>query len=209
MKIKNRKKKGWCNKVFLKDNKISVQEWLPVEIIFDNGVVKLKNGSYIKIIKIIPINFNLKSEFEKEAILNSYKIFLKTCNFDLQILIQSNKEDLSKHISSVNNSTKKENKTIREISDEYIKYLNQLNINKKSAVKNFYIIIKKEKNISEKNKSENVENIENIIFDELNDNYLKIKDTLSRCGNLAVDINNKETCKNILFSFFYPKKTLN
>ena len=206
MKIRN-ERQVW--KVFINKKNISVQEWLPLERIYENGIVKLKNGNYIKIIKIVPINFNLKSELEKEAILNSYKIFLKTCNFDLQILIQSNKEDLSKHISSVNNSTKKENKTIREISDEYIKYLNQLNINKKSAVKNFYIIIKKEKNISEKNKSENVENIENIIFDELNDNYLKIKDTLSRCGNLAVDINNKETCKNILFSFFYPKKTLN
>ena len=51
--------------------------------------------------------------------------------------------------------------------------------------------------------------MENIIFDELNDNYLKIKDTLSRCGNLIFDINNKEVCKNILFSFFYPKRNLN
>jgi len=39
---------------------------------------------------------------EKESILNSYKIFLKTCNFDFQILIQSNKENLDKHISNIN-----------------------------------------------------------------------------------------------------------
>ena len=51
--------------------------------------------------------------------------------------------------------------------------------------------------------------MENIVFDELNDDYLKIKDTLSRCGNIVIDINNKDTCKNILFSFFYPKKILN
>lgn len=77
----------------MKQQKIkSVQEWLPFETILENGIIKLKNNSYIKIIEIIPINFNLKSELEKEAILNSYKIFLKTCNFDLQILIQSNKE---------------------------------------------------------------------------------------------------------------------
>ena len=67
----------------------STQEWLPFEYILENGIIKLKNSSYIKIIKIIPINFNLKSELEKEAILNSYKIFLKTCNFNFQILIQS------------------------------------------------------------------------------------------------------------------------
>ncbi|MBE5806125.1 MAG: hypothetical protein E7313_05385 [Clostridiales bacterium] len=182
----------------------SVQEWLPIENIFDNGVIKLKDKSYIKIIKIIPINYNLKSEFEKEAILNSYKIFLKTCNFDLQILIQSNKEDLSKHISSVNNFTKKENNNIKKLSEEYIKYLNELNINKKSATKNFYIIIKKEKN--KNNNIENINKYENLIFEELNDNYLKIKDSLSRCGNLVIDINDKKICKEILFSFFCPKK---
>ena len=146
---------------------------------------------------------------EKEAILNSYKIFLKTCNFNLQILIQSNKEDLSQHISNIKNSVKKENNKIKEISEEYINYLNKLNINKKSAIKNFYIIIKKDKKNIEKNNLENIKNMENIIFDELNDNYLKIKDTLSRCGNLIFDINSKEICKNILFSFFYPKRNLN
>lgn len=160
----------------------------------------MKNGIYIKIIKIIPINYNLKSELEKEAILNSYKVFLKTCNFNLQILIQSNKEDLSKHISCVNNSTKLESKKIKNISENYINYLNKLNINKKSSIKNFYILIKKEKNI---------ENLENNIFEELSDDFFKIKDTLSRCGNLIIDINDKNTCKNILFSFFYPKNLIN
>ena len=68
-------------------NNLSLQEWLPFDKIMDGGIIKLKNNDYIKIIKIIPINYNLKSELEKEAILNSYKIFLKTCNFNLQILI--------------------------------------------------------------------------------------------------------------------------
>jgi N-glycosylase/DNA lyase len=199
MKIK---KGGGKIKKYKKIN--SVQDWLPIEKIFNNGIIKLKNDNFIKIIKIIPINYNLKSELEKESILNSYKVFLKTCNFNLQILIQSKKEDLSKHISSVNNSSKKENKNIKKISENYINFINQLNINKKSATKNFYIILKIEKNKKEKN-VENLKNNYNIIFDELNDQFLKIKDSLSRCGNTVLDINNKEECKQILFSFFYPK----
>ena len=71
------------------------------EKILDSGIIKLKNNSFIKILKISPINFNLKSNLEKESILNSYKTFLKTCNFDIQILIQSNKEDLSNHILKI------------------------------------------------------------------------------------------------------------
>lgn len=198
MKIVNERK---VNIVLNKKN--SVQEWLPIDKIFENGIVKLKNNNYIKIIKITPINFNLKSELEKEAILNSYKIFLKTCNFDLQILIQSNKEDLSKHISCVKNSTNNENKTIKEISEKYINYLNDLNNSRKSAIKNYYILIKKQQKNIDINK---INNFEEIIFEELNDDFFKIKETLSRCGNLVVDINNKDLCKNILFSFFYPKK---
>ena len=88
----------------------SVQEWLPVDEILENGIIKLKNKNYIKILKIIPINFELKSNLEKEAILNSYKIFLKTCNFDIQILIQSNKKDLSNHISKIKEKNKEEKK---------------------------------------------------------------------------------------------------
>ena len=60
---------------------LSTQGWIPLEEFLDNGIMKTKN-SYIKILKVTPINYNLKSDLEKKAILNSYKIFLKTCNFD-------------------------------------------------------------------------------------------------------------------------------
>ena len=63
------------------NKKLSLQEWLPFERIEEQGIIKIKNGVYIKIIKVTPINYNLKSELEKEAILSSYKTFLKTCNF--------------------------------------------------------------------------------------------------------------------------------
>ncbi len=120
----------------------SVQEWLPVDEILENGIIKVKNKNYIKILKIIPINFELKSNLEKEAILNSYKIFLKTCNFDIQILIQSNKKDLSNHISKIKEKNKEEKENIKILSEKYTNYIKKINIEKKSSSKNFYILIK-------------------------------------------------------------------
>ena len=79
----------------------SIQKWIPIEKILEKGIIKLKKNKYIKILKVNPINFNLKTQMEKESILNSYKIFLKTCNFDIQILIQSKKEDLTNHIEKI------------------------------------------------------------------------------------------------------------
>ena len=139
-----------------------------------------------------PINFNLKSDLEKEAILNSYKIFLKTINFDFQILIQSNKEDLSHHFSQLNNILNQEEKNIQEISKKYINYLKELNNSKKSSSKNYFIIIdyKKETN-----------NTEFYANEELNNKFLKIKEALSRCGNIVENINEKEKIKEILNSF--------
>ena len=121
----------------------SVQNWIYIKEIYNNGIIKLKNDSYVKILKILPINFNLKTDFEKEQILNSYKIFLKTCNFDIQILIQSKKEDLTNHIEKIKiNSQNENNKFINNYLNYYINYIKEKNNLNKSASKNFYLIIK-------------------------------------------------------------------
>jgi len=181
----------------------SVQNWLPFDEILNNGIIKLKDLSYVKIIKIIPINFNLKSNLEKEAILNSYKIFLKTCSFNIQILIQSNKEDLSNHISKIKDKNKNnENKKIKLISEEYIKYIQKINMEKKSASKIFYIIIK------EKINNKNIKENEKITIEKLKDNYFNIKECLSRCGNIVYEIENKEQTEKIINSFLNVRKEI-
>lgn len=176
---------------------------MPFERILNNGIIQLKDKTYIKIIKISPINFNLKSELEQEAILNSYKIFFKTCNFNFQILIQSNKEDISKHIQNINDNLIHEKNFIQEISKKYIQYIKNLNHNKKSSTKNFYIILKY------KNENKELINIEDYAIEELNDKYFKIKDCLSRCGNFVTDFSDKNQIIDILFSFLNSRIFLN
>ena len=165
----------------------SVQQWLPFDKILENGIIKLKDSSYIKILKINSINYNLKSELEKEAILNSYKSFIKSCNFNLQILIQSKKEDLTKHIQILN-----QNHFYHEIKEKYIEYINSLNRNKKSSNKNFYIIIKT---------TSNSNNLENISIQSLQDEFFKIKEYLAKCGNIVSEYTEEEQIRDILFSF--------
>ena len=182
------------------------QDWIPIEEIFENGIIKINKNKYIKILKIIPINYNLKSDLEKSSILNSYKILLKTCNFNFQILIQSNKKDLSQHISNIKKNIKKiNNKKIEKISENYIEYINKININKKSSSKDFYIIISNENN---KTKKEFIESYE-IIKNELKEKYFKIKECLSRCGNSVIEINEKKEIINIIYSFLNTRKYLN
>ena len=183
----------------------TLQEWLPIQKIYEDGIVKTKDNRLIKIIKINPINYNLKSDLEKEAILNSYKIFLKTCNFDIQILIQSNKRDLTPHIKNIQkNISQKENKYLKEIAKEYINYINKINLNRKSASKDFFIIIS-----NKINSKKDSFNSEEILKNDLKEKYIKIKECLSRSGNSVFEISTKQEIEKIFFSFLNTKKYLN
>ena len=155
----------------------------------------MKNNSYIKIIEVKPINYNLKSNLEKEAILNSYKTFLKTCSFDIQIIVQSNKEDLSKNISIINNNLKSEKIKLIQIANNYIEYIKYLNKKKESSKKKFFILIKNS------NIKKQIDNNENRIINELNEKYFKIKESLILCGNDVINIDRPEEIVEILKSF--------
>ena len=201
--------KIYCNirqkKEVQRIKKITTQDWINIKEIFNNGIIKTKDNKFIKILKVIPINYNLKSDLEKMSILNSYKIFLKTCNFNIQILIQSNKEDLSKHILKIQkNIQKRENRYLKEFSENYIEYINTMNLTQKSSSKNFYIVISKK--IDKKEiKKENIE----IVKSELQENYFKLKDCLARCGNIVLEISDRKEIIKIFYSFFNTRKYKN
>ena len=180
----------------MKNKKNTVQQWLPFEKVSKNGIIKFKDNSYVKILKVSPINFNLKSSLEKESILNAYKIFLKTCNFNI--------ENLSKHISKIEKNNLNKNEKIKIISKKYIEFIQEINQKRKSSSKNFYILIKE----NPENKKI-TENVEEIMYEKLNEKYYKIKESLSRCGNIVTQCDTKQEVEKIINSFLNLRKELN
>jgi len=172
----------------------SSQSYYPYQTILDNGIIKLDDG-YIKIIKVYPINYELKSNLEKEAILNNYKLFLKTCNFNFQILIQSKKENLSNYISNLKINTNG-NEKIARLSNDYLAYISALEQENKSSSKEFFIILKVGFNEHHKNEEEN------LAQNELLDQFYKIKETLSRCGNMVQQIESAKETEEFLKDFY-------
>ena len=59
----------------------------------------------------------------------------------------------------------------------------------------YYIILKY------KNENREITEFEEYAIENLNDKYFKIKDCLSRCGNIITNLNNKKEVLLILFSF--------
>ena len=104
--------------------------------IFDNGIIRIKN-KYIRIIEVFPINFNFKSDLEKESILENYKNIFKSLKLDFQICVFSQKEDFTNYFNQIKNNNQKEN----EIKEEYELYLTNLIKNNEIYYKRFFVII--------------------------------------------------------------------
>ena len=188
-----------------KKTDISVQSWIPIENIFEDGIIQTKENKFIKIIKILPINYDLKSMLEKESILNSYKIFFNTCEFNTQILIQSKKENLKNHFKNIEDKIKEEDENVKEISQNYIEYITNLNRKNKSSSKNFFIIINYKYLKNEISDNFPNDNEKQIITANLKERYLKVKECLSRTNNICVELE-KEEVVELLYSFFNKRK---
>jgi hypothetical protein len=166
----------------------SIQSWFCVEDILENGTILTKENSKIRILKIEPINFFLRSEMEKEVVLNSYKNIFKSINFDIQIIIQSTKEDLSTNIDYIKSKNKEvlnQQSSRQQLLNNYIEYIESLNQIKKSNNKNFYIVIKES---PEQN--------------QLDEKVNKIKELLERCGNRGAVINSKNELIKVIETFY-------
>lgn len=85
----------------------STQKWLPIESIQD-GIVILKDGRYIKVVEVLPVNFYLKSEIEQENIIYYFANYLKIAPDNLQIRVLTQKADISEYIGRLEQFTEKE-----------------------------------------------------------------------------------------------------
>lgn len=72
----------------------SIQEWLPIKNIID-GIVVTRDMRFIKILEIMPINFYLKPEAERQNIISAYAAFLKIAPSSLQAQVITQKADMS------------------------------------------------------------------------------------------------------------------
>lgn len=117
----------------------NIKELISIEKI-ENGNIRLNDGRKITMIKVEPANFKLKTYLEQNSILEGYKLFLKRCNFNMQILIQTQKRDLEDYIKNVKEAAMKDFE-LREMINDYIQFLKEISAKKEIISKSFYILI--------------------------------------------------------------------
>lgn len=119
----------------------STQAYLPVSEIKE-GVVVMKDKSLRSVIIVSSLNFALKSEDEKSAIISSYQSFLNSLSFPLQIIASSRKIDLSGYLKSIKEASAKQSSPLIKLqTDEYHNFLSELLEHSNIMEKRFYVIV--------------------------------------------------------------------
>ncbi len=119
----------------------TTQDFIEIADIRDDMVL-LRDGSVALIIKVSAVNFGLLSEREQEAIIYAYAGFLNSLNFSIQILIRSQKKDISSYVAKLDEEKRKQtNPLLAGQIESYRNFILQTVKENKVLDKKFYIVI--------------------------------------------------------------------
>jgi len=119
----------------------STQDRLPIaDIIHD--IVLFKDGGAALIIESTSLNFGLLNEIEQDAVIASYAGLLNSFNFPVQIVVRSQRKDISNYIRFLEESKKKiNNQKLMILMNDYQKFITE-SVKKKNVLsKNFYLVV--------------------------------------------------------------------
>ncbi len=119
----------------------TTQDHLEVETIRDDVVV-LKNGLISVVIQTSAINFGLLSEEEQDATIYAYAGLLNSLSFPVQIVIKSEKKDISSYLELVVSQEKKlKDETMKTRMSQYRNFIETTIQEQNVLDKKFYIIV--------------------------------------------------------------------
>lgn len=119
----------------------ATQEFVPIKEV-RNGTVILKDGGMRSILLCSSLNFSLKSEDERNAILLQFQDFLNSLDFSIEIIIQSRKLDIRPYIALLETQEKNQTNSLMKIQvREYIEFIRNFTENTNIMTKNFFIVV--------------------------------------------------------------------
>lgn len=119
----------------------ATQQFVDVEEVKD-GTVILKSGGLRKILLVSGINFELKSEEDKNIILRAYQDFINSLDFSLQIIIHSRRLNIQGYLEGLaQRKETEENELLREQISEYSEFIKSFVEQSDIMGKSFFVVI--------------------------------------------------------------------
>lgn len=107
-----------------------------------DDILLLPGNRYRAVLQVSSVNFELKSEAEQDALIDTYQSFLNSLATDLQIIIRVRELDLDKYIEDFGAKQAAETEAIyKQQIENYIKFVKQLVTTKKILTRHFYVVV--------------------------------------------------------------------
>ena len=171
---------------------------IPIKDVQD-GIIQTRDGRYIGIVEVLPIDFKKKTDEEKNRITNTYKNLFARDDFKFSIKIMSdtsNPQELFKNIRK--NCFNKEDTKIQEALDEYMEFVEHLG-SQQTVTKRFFYIYEYR---GENGKKDGEYNEIKRAMREVEESVIS---TMEACGNICVQPLPKDKNKHvieILYTYF-------
>lgn len=122
-------------------SKVSSRQQIAIKGVRD-GVLILPGNQYRAILQVSSLNFELKSEDEQDAIIETYESFLNSVGTSLQILIRTREIDMDKYLDDLTERLDSETEPIyRDQLQNYDDFIRSLISTNKILTRHFYIVV--------------------------------------------------------------------
>jgi len=123
------------------NDKVSSRRQIAIEGV-DDGMLILPSSKYRLILEASSINFELKSEDEQDALIDTYQAFLNGLACPLQIIIRVREMDMDSYLSDFRARVENEQEVIyKEQAVQYSEFVQSLVSKNKILTRHFYIVI--------------------------------------------------------------------
>lgn len=119
----------------------SARNQIAIQSVRDN-ILSLPNNEYRAVLQVSSLNFELRSEEEQDAIIDTYESFLNSVGSSLQILVRTREIDMDKYLEDL--SSRLDGETEQVYKDQlknYDEFIRSLITTNKILTRHFYIVV--------------------------------------------------------------------
>lgn len=119
----------------------ATQDFVPIQEVRD-GVIILKDGTMRAVVLASSLNFSLKSDDERNAIIMQFQDFLNSLDFFVQISVQSRRLDIRPYLALLEERYKEQMNDLMKIQTrEYIEFIKKFTETTNIMTKSFFIVV--------------------------------------------------------------------
>ena len=189
------------------DNTLEAVEKLPLTLAtqhipikqIKNGIIEMKDGRFVKIIEVMPVNFGLKNDMAQKRIINAFRGYLKVAPDKGHIKVIARRSDLRDYLAICDEHKKQEpvkTDSVYALHDNYAELVRSTA--KEGVTRHFYLIF--ESKISGHGRFDKAQ-------EELEETAGTASTYLKKCGNQTKKLSTHDSA-DFLYSFFNRRTSL-